>query len=163
MILLSPRSCLRVALLATFSLSIACDGATAPVTEPEPEPEPVTPVTLACAAPAPLDGNPDWSDPLFIGFIVTYHDGIDPHVETARLSARYGFTPRFVYRYALLGFAARLTSETLNAIRCEPSVRRVSVDYWINVLAAQNHPAVHGQRDVDSTRLAASGPRVVVA
>jgi hypothetical protein len=142
MLLPSPRSCLRVALFATFSLSVACDAETDPVTEPEPDP--VTPITLACAAPALLDGTPDWSDPRFIGFIVTYHDGIDPHVETARLSARYGFTPRFIYRYALLGFAARLTPETLNAIRCEPSVRRVSVDYWSNVLAAQYRPLVQG-------------------
>ena len=134
-----PWSYRRLTLIVAVCLSVACYDGTDSLTEPEPEP--MTPVTLACAVPAPLDGSPDWSDPLFIGFIVTYHDGIDPHVETARLSARYGFTPRFVYRYALLGFAARLTPETLNAIRCEPSVRRVSVDYWSNVLAAGNQPA----------------------
>jgi hypothetical protein len=123
-----PRSCLRAALLATLSWSAACDGATDPVTEPKSEP--MTPVTLACAAPAPLEGTPDWSDPRFIGFIVTYHDGTDPAAETARLAARYGFTPRFVYRYALLGFAANFTSDALNGIRCETTVRRVEVDNW---------------------------------
>lgn len=121
-------------LLVALSLSAACDDASRAVSEPEPAPEPVAPVVLACSAPAPLEGIPEWSDPRFRGFIVTYHVGTDPVAETARLSTRYGFTPRYVYRYVFPGFAGELAPDAVNAVRCEGSVFRVSVDYWANVL-----------------------------
>ena len=123
-----------VAVVVLASSSLACrDGSDSVI---EPKPEPVTPVTLPCAAAAPLHGTPDWSNPHFRGFVVAYHGGIDPAAETARLSLRYGFAPRVVFRYALRGFAAELTPEALNGLRCEASVQWVEVDYWVKVIPA---------------------------
>jgi hypothetical protein len=84
-----------------------------------------------CTTPAPVYGQFDAAAP---GFIVVFEDTIDGAEETHRLSALYGFQPRFVYTHALQGFSAELTPTALAGIRCEPPVRyasfngRVSLD-----------------------------------
>lgn len=106
--MLSPLSRPKLAcfsLLVAVLLAAGCEDGVSPTSPLQPEPPPVTPAVLACAAPAPLHGTPDWSDPDFRGFIVMYREGTDPVADTARLSARYGFTPRFVYRHVFPGFA----------------------------------------------------------
>ena len=76
-------------------------------------------VVPLCAAPAPLLGK---FDPEAPGYIVVFHPGVDPAVETARLAARYGFQPTYVYGAALRGFAAALSPTVVAAVRCEASV-----------------------------------------
>lgn len=83
-----------------------------------------------CVAPAPLGGE---FDPRAPHFIVVYKDGIESSDETPRLAERYGFTPRFVYTYALEGFSAALEPEVLAAIRCEPSVQYVEYDGFVTI------------------------------
>jgi hypothetical protein len=78
-----------------------------------------------CSAPAPLAGTYDSAVP---GYIVQYHDGVDPIAETARLEQKYGFTVRYVYTAALHGFAATIAPVQLAGIRCEQSVARVEYD-----------------------------------
>jgi hypothetical protein len=79
----------------------------------------------ACLAPAPLSGSPVSADRRYI---VTFEDGIDAAAETARLAAKYGFTPLHIYETVLSGFNAQLTPETAHALRCERSVRLMSYD-----------------------------------
>lgn len=81
-------------------------------------------VPAQCSAPAPLNGTPD---PRVAGrYIVVYKDGTDSPGTTARLAQKYGFQPRFVYQYALLGFASALTDTQLAGVRCEDEVKYVS-------------------------------------
>ena len=56
-------------------------------------------------------------------YIVVYRDGVDATTETARLSAKYGFVPVYVYNAALLGFSADLTATTVAALLAEPTVK----------------------------------------
>lgn len=72
--------------------------------------------------PAPLHGKPDAAAP---GYIVVYHDGTDPDAVTDELAAAHGFTPRHVFRHALLGFAAELSADALGAVRRHPAVKYV--------------------------------------
>ena len=134
----SPPKSVWLPALVALLLSAGCEDGSAPITPPEPPRPPVTPVVLPCASPAPLHGIPDWSDPDFRGFIVMYRKGTDAIAETARLSARYGFTPRFVYRHVFPGFAGELTPEAVNGVRCEGTVSLVEVDYWQQVTPAGN-------------------------
>ncbi len=76
-------------------------------------------VQPSCLLPAPLLGQPNVAAP---GYIVVSRPGVDPVAETARLAARYGFSPSHVYDAALLGFSADLTPTSVAGVRCEPSV-----------------------------------------
>ena len=77
------------------------------------------------AEPAPLLGTPS---PGADGYIVVYRDGTDPDAVTEALAAELGFSPRYVFRSALLGFAAALADDALDAVRRHPAVRYVEHD-----------------------------------
>lgn len=66
-------------------------------------------------------------DPRAPGFIIEYKSGVDPVANTAALSAKYSFTPTFVYT-ALPGFAAQLSAQAVNGISCEPVVAVIEHD-----------------------------------
>ena len=72
--------------------------------------------------PAPLHGTPDPAAP---GYIVVYHDGTMPDAVTEELAGAHGFTPKHVFRNALLGFAAELSDDALDAVRRHPAVKYV--------------------------------------
>jgi hypothetical protein len=74
------------------------------------------------SGPAPLHGRPDAGAP---GYIVVFHDGTDADAVADELAAAHGFTPKHVFRHALLGFAAELADDALQAIRRHPSVKYV--------------------------------------
>lgn len=74
------------------------------------------------SAPAPLHGLRDAAAP---GYIVVYVDGTDPDAVTGALAAAHGFTPKHVFRNALLGFAAELSDDALDAVRRHPAVKYV--------------------------------------
>ncbi|MCU0870637.1 MAG: protease inhibitor I9 family protein [Burkholderiales bacterium] len=97
------------------------------------EPEPFTTLrvlTPACASPAPLLGQPHPRAP---SVIVIFRAGVAPLSETARLAAKYGFTPTHTYVSALSGFAAQVTSETLARLRCESSVELIEHDQVVTI------------------------------
>ena len=71
---------------------------------------------------APLLGTPDAAAP---GYIVVLVDGTDPDAVAAELAAAHGFAPKHVFRSALLGFAADLSPDALDAIRRHPAVKYV--------------------------------------
>lgn len=71
---------------------------------------------------APLHGRADAAAP---GYIVVFIDGTDPDAVTDELAAAHGFTPRHVFRHALLGFAAELSDDALAAVRRHPAVKYV--------------------------------------
>ncbi|HEU0013207.1 MAG TPA: protease inhibitor I9 family protein [Longimicrobium sp.] len=84
---------------------------------------------LPCAEPAPLTNQPQPG--LEDSFLIVYREGVDPVAVTAALEAKYGFEATYVYQYVWPGFAARLPRATLNGLRCEPEVSRVSHDAWV--------------------------------
>ena len=61
---------------------------------------------------------------------MVYKDGVEPVATTARLASKYNFTPSSVYAYALHGFAALLSAQTVSALRCEPEVAYVDEDAY---------------------------------
>jgi hypothetical protein len=67
------------------------------------------------------------------GYVVVFRTDVDAVAETARLAARYGFTATHIYTAALSGFSADLTSATVAAVRCEPSVSYVEHDGVVTV------------------------------
>lgn len=71
---------------------------------------------------APLHGRPDAGAP---GYIVVFHDGTVPDPVVDELAAAHGFTPKHVFRNALLGFAAELAADALDAVRRHPAVKYV--------------------------------------
>jgi hypothetical protein len=72
--------------------------------------------------PAPLHGKPDPAAP---GYIVVFVDGTDPDAVVDELAAAHGFVPKHVFRNALLGFAAELPDDALDAVRRHPAVKYV--------------------------------------
>jgi hypothetical protein len=87
-------------------------------------------IAPACADPAPLGGEPDARAP---GFIVVFEDNVEARPETNRLAEVYGFTPRYIYEFALQGFAADLTPDVVAAVRCEATVQSVSHDGFVSI------------------------------
>jgi len=102
----------QVVLLGALGAGTACHSA-------------VEPRSPACLVPAPLSGSSASANGRYI---VVFQEGVDAAGETARLSAKYGFTPLHVYETVLSGFNAQLTPEVAIALRCEGSVRRMSYD-----------------------------------
>lgn len=78
-----------------------------------------------CVSPVPVLGR---FDPAAPGYIVIFHDQVDPVTETQRLATKYNFTPRHVYTVALKGFAAELQPPVVAALQCEPSVAYLQHD-----------------------------------
>jgi hypothetical protein len=74
------------------------------------------------SGPAPLHGRADAAAP---GYIVVFIDGTDPDAVVDELAAAHGFTPKHVFRHALLGFAAELSDDALAAVRRHPAVKYV--------------------------------------
>jgi hypothetical protein len=72
--------------------------------------------------PAPLHGK---ADPAAPGYIVVFIDGTNPDAVADELAAAHGFTPKHVFRNALLGFAAELSDDALAAVRRHPAVKYV--------------------------------------
>lgn len=66
-------------------------------------------------------------------WIVVYHDGMDPDAVTDALAAEHGFVARHVFRHALLGFAADLSADALEAIRRHPAVKYVEADGEVRI------------------------------
>ena len=66
-------------------------------------------------------------DPRAPAFIIEYKAGTDPIATTAMLSAKYSFSPRFLYT-APPGFAAELSTAAVKGIQCESSVKLIEHD-----------------------------------
>ena len=84
-----------------------------------------------CDDPAPLYGSRDERVP--DRYAVVFDESASAAVVTARLERTYGFTAEYVYAHALQGFAAELPVATMQAIRCEPEVRFVEHDAWVQL------------------------------
>ena len=85
------------------------------------------PVEIAppCLSPAPLAYALDPAP----GYIFTYRPGTDAATTTAQLAQKYGFTATHVFSgAAFLGFSAIVDSNTVAALRCEPTILRVEQD-----------------------------------
>ena len=58
----------------------------------------------------------------------------------ASVATERAISARFVYRYALSGFAARLTSAQVGALRADPRVAYVEVDHIARIVTTQSNP-----------------------
>lgn len=81
--------------------------------------------------PAPLHGR---RSPAAPGYIVVFLDGTDPDAVVDELAAAHGFTPKHVFRNALLGFAAELSDDALDAVRRHPAVMYVEHDAAVRTM-----------------------------
>lgn len=75
-----------------------------------------------CDMPAPLHGQFDPDAP---GYIVTFNQGVNIGEEVERLSAEYPIEVHAVYERVLRGFAASMSDETMQQLRCERSIAAV--------------------------------------
>lgn len=103
--------------LALLALA-ACDSPSGPDARVQ--------LSARCTNAAPVLSQPAPS--LANHYIVVYRDSTDSRATTARLAQKHGFTPRFVYEHALLGFSAELSADALAGVRCEPEVKYVEGD-----------------------------------
>jgi hypothetical protein len=115
----------KLSSLAHLALLVlaACDSPSAP--------DALAQLSAPCPNAAPVLNQPAPS--LANRYIVVYRDGTDSRATTARLAQKHGFTPRFVYEHALLGFAAELSADALAGVRCEPEVKYVDGDQVVRV------------------------------
>jgi hypothetical protein len=81
--------------------------------------------------PAPLHGR---RSPAAPGYIVVFVDGTDPDAAADALAAEHGFAPKHVFRNALLGFAAELSDDALDAVRRHPAVKYVEHDAAVRTM-----------------------------
>lgn len=80
-----------------------------------------------CPTPAPLLTAP--RDPVPGSYIVVFKDTVTNSLaRTVELEQRHGFTATYRYSSVLLGFAARLATDTVAALRCEPDVAYIQED-----------------------------------
>lgn len=75
-----------------------------------------------CSDPAPLGGEPDETAP---GYIVVFVDGVDSSDEAERLADEYVIEVTSVYDVALSGFHGLMSEETMQLLRCEPTILRI--------------------------------------
>jgi subtilisin family serine protease len=61
-------------------------------------------------------------------YLVTFHDGVDVDATAAELSARNGFTVRFLRHHAAPGFSAVIPAARLSAVTSDPRVALVEPD-----------------------------------
>src|SRR5687767_14422862 len=77
---------------------------------------------LLLLAPTPASAaNQRQAERVAAGWIVAFSDSVaDPAAKTDRLERRQGFRSRHVYRRALKGFSARLSTAQVRELRADP-------------------------------------------
>jgi hypothetical protein len=75
-----------------------------------------------CSEPAPLLGVADPNAP---GYIVVFEEDVDSDDEAARLADEYPIEVTNVYEVALSGFHGLMSEETVQQLRCEPTIARI--------------------------------------
>ncbi len=105
-------------------------------------------VTLPATA-APSQGGPQ-------AFIVVLDDSVDASAVAAEHARRHGADVRFVYEYALKGYAATLSAGALGAIAADNRVASIDRDGPVSIVATQTG-ATWGIDRVDQVNLPLSG------
>lgn len=93
---------------------------------------PVNGSALLCEEPAPLLGEPE--DGLEDDYFVCFKEGVNVVEESARLAAKYGFTPRWVYGIIPCLGVLDLSREIVDGLRCEPTVDYLSYSGTVEAL-----------------------------
>src|SRR4030095_463979 len=87
-------------------------------------------------------------------YIVVFKDnGRSPVSEAADLVKAHGGTLHYSYGHALKGFAARLSSSAIQALRADPRVEWIEQDQRVQLDATQLNPANHGLDRIDQRNL----------
>jgi hypothetical protein len=83
-----------------------------------------------CSDPAPLKGAQSDSSSSYVVVYESSRDWTKEEIENAteELSEKHSFEAEHIYSRAIQGFAADLSSEALDGVRCEASVEYVSHD-----------------------------------
>ena len=79
---------------------------------------------LECNDPAPLEGGPEPAE--LSDYFVCFHERVDVPAEAARLAEKYGFVPKYVYTSIPCMAVRDLPGETVESLRCESTVARIS-------------------------------------
>ena len=105
--------------LASCLVLMACGGGFAPATQ-ETDAR-MSLYAAACESPAPLHLSPGEKVP--DSYIIVFDEALEaPFERIAQLEKQYGFTSEFRWNAALKGFSAKLSPETVAALRCEADV-----------------------------------------
>ena len=114
----------------------------------------ITVVLLTMSA-APVQAQDDSS--LAGDYIVVYGAGVDaPGALTAQLGRAYGFTARYSYQHALVGFAATLPTAAVAALQRNPNIAWVEADGTANPIGTQTN-ATWGLDRIDQDALPLDG------
>lgn len=93
----------------------------------------------ASVAQRPGRGQPEIIPDRYI--VILQEDGDDPEPFAQQTVGRYGGRLHFVYRAALSGFAATLSSNAVNALRNNPKVMRVDPDVVVHAVGSGSENA----------------------
>jgi subtilisin family serine protease len=103
-------------------------------------------IVLSLAATAPAIASPN----VIVGdYIVTVAD----QDNGTQAAARHGVIATHTYAHVLRGFAAKLTSRQLNALRADPSVTRITANGVMTIQTTQPNPPAWGLDRIDQTNL----------
>ncbi|MFH2052212.1 MAG: S8 family serine peptidase, partial [bacterium] len=76
--------------------------------------------------------------PITDRFIVQFRpDVADASALAGSLAGKYGLSVPTFFQYAIKGFPARMSPETAEALRSEPSVLEVTLDQWVRTVAQE--------------------------
>ena len=104
--------------------------------EPTSVPSPAAPVSPLDEAPVYARG--EGGGPIPDQYIVVFNDDVaDPAALARQLAAAHGTSPRYVYQYAIKGFAARLSAAAAVALERHPLVADVEQDQVMYAIATQ--------------------------
>jgi hypothetical protein len=67
-------------------------------------------------------------------YIVVLHDGVDAQAVSQEHARTYGLTVTHLYEHTLIGYAARIPSDRLDAIRADARVQYVEEDGEVRAL-----------------------------
>jgi hypothetical protein len=85
--------------------------------------------SASCESPAPLHLAPGEKVP--DSYIIVFDEALKGTFERiAQLEKLYGFTSEYRYNAALKGFSAKLSPETVGALRCEADVDYIDENGW---------------------------------
>ena len=87
-------------------------------------------------------------------YIVVFKDSVrSPVSEAADLVKAHSGTLHYSYGHALKGFAARLSSSAIQALRADPRVESIEQDQRVQLDATQLNPVNHGLDRIDQRNL----------
>lgn len=110
----------------------------------------IAPERLGASGPAPLFARAAGPNTVPDGYIVVFHNNVaDVDGEVATIGRQFGIQASYRYHAALKGFAARMPSAAVEALRNNPNVAYIEQDQIAHTVATQLNPPSWGLDRVD--------------